>query len=1348
MNKIKFRIIVIGLFLTLFVRNGYCQENQKNLDLTTKMPLSPEAFSLFKFTEIPVSNTTGIPNITIPIHTIKLKDFELPISLDYHSSGIRIDEIASSVGLGWALNAGGMITSQVFGLPDLLNNREYVEPQNRRLDQFANFSGSCGLSNNMDYNFINDYYISSYRMDTQPDIFYYKYGNSSGKFFIANDGTINTMPQVPIKIIRETNYKFIIIDENGNKYIYDVEGLDRSSSATFSPYPIFEGGSNISESPSFYLSKIETINNEVINFNYINQYYEYRLPNNYSRYKRHPIINTDSQLPIFAESETQTIMSTYGKVLKTITTNTSENIEFIYENCPRLDTPSTNISNGNIPLTGGFALNGIIVKNGNTSIASYTLKQDYFNLNNYEPCVTQSTGSNRLKLVSVKKNGENPYLFEYNQNTELPDRLGDSFDHWGFLKSYGSKYSLDYEYNFYDGLDREPELEYTKLGVLNKIVYPTGGYSVFEYELNQYYGVKNNLVINPPILKQEGLYLYGPQIGNTLIDPQYLSLDIIIPTDIISGSLFVTITKPDVVYQDDSNWMSYNITNRDTNQLIDWGSVYNPITNELYLLGGNYRLELSGVFVGGGISVRWHERNIENIQNIGTFNTGGLRVKNIKTFDNQINNTLLLRKSYKYFKFDEISHSSGKIISDPKYSYFIEKNDVHCWSDPICTFPGGPTLLHKTSVLYHSQNSRNILPLNGMQGYHIMYTDVRILEDENSTNGFVDYKYSFAEDDFSYFNIKNTPATSYDFKRGNLIEQTFYKKSSINADFIKVRDIKYDYKYNFTEADSNQFFSNALMPNEKHGFGFQINFLNIETNCSKSSAQCQQLQTEVEIGYYKLYSIWKYLKKTTESTFDINGQNPITTTTNYFYDNPEHLQLTRTEVATSDGKQVQTRTMYPDDVTSTTYLGLDALTVDEKAAIDQLKKGVQHRISEPIQVATQVKDLVGTVLSENTQRTNYKDWNGLVLPESIKTLKGTFNESTNPSETRIRFLSYYPNGNVKEVSKEDGTPIVYLWGYQQTQPIAKIENATYAQVQSAIAVSPYFTTVEAIQLKSDLDNDRTVGTTGSEGILRTALASLRSSLLNSQVTTYTYDPLIGVTSITDPSGYTVYYVYDTFNRLQYIKNKEGEVIEQYRYNYKKEALLASTSSSSSSVNAGQSVTFTTSATGGSGSFTYKWTVSNASLNQVYTNTTGVLTLTTGSSHAPNFTAVCEVTDTQTQEVVTTTTQIAVSVGYATLSVGYISEYPSGSIWVGDYKIYTIDVTGGSGNYGYVWSKTNNQSHYPLSSTVNNVGVDVTVYDCYFYTITCVVTDLTTNESVTRWQDYYVSSGCREGEVEQ
>lgn len=68
---------------------------------------TPNAASLGKYGDIPVSHHTGVTNISIPIYTIQEGDINLPISLDYHSSGIKVDEVASWIGLGWSLNVGG-----------------------------------------------------------------------------------------------------------------------------------------------------------------------------------------------------------------------------------------------------------------------------------------------------------------------------------------------------------------------------------------------------------------------------------------------------------------------------------------------------------------------------------------------------------------------------------------------------------------------------------------------------------------------------------------------------------------------------------------------------------------------------------------------------------------------------------------------------------------------------------------------------------------------------------------------------------------------------------------------------------------------------------------------------------------------------------------------------------------------------------------------------------------------------------------------------------------------------------------------------------------------------------------
>lgn len=83
------------------------------------IPSSPNVSSLGKFMDIPVSYYTGTPSVTIPVYTFKNADTEHPISIQYHGSGIRVEEEASQVGLGWALHAGGTIRRQIRGRDDL-----------------------------------------------------------------------------------------------------------------------------------------------------------------------------------------------------------------------------------------------------------------------------------------------------------------------------------------------------------------------------------------------------------------------------------------------------------------------------------------------------------------------------------------------------------------------------------------------------------------------------------------------------------------------------------------------------------------------------------------------------------------------------------------------------------------------------------------------------------------------------------------------------------------------------------------------------------------------------------------------------------------------------------------------------------------------------------------------------------------------------------------------------------------------------------------------------------------------------------------------------------------------------
>lgn len=55
---------------------------------------------------------------------------------------------------------------------------------------------------------------------------------------------------------------------------------------------------------------------------------------------------------------------------------------------------------------------------------------------------------------------------------------------------------------------------------------------------------------------------------------------------------------------------------------------------------------------------------------------------------------------------------------------------------------------------------------------------------------------------------------------------------------------------------------------------------------------------------------------------------------------------------------------------------------------------------------------------------------------------------------------------------------------------------------------------------------------------------------SARMTTYTYDPLVGMTSETDENNVTTFYEYDAFNRLKCIKDQFGNIRKSYIYHYK------------------------------------------------------------------------------------------------------------------------------------------------------------------------------------------------------
>lgn len=157
-----------------------------------------------------------------------------------------------------------------------------------------------------------------------------------------------------------------------------------------------------------------------------------------------------------------------------------------------------------------------------------------------------------------------------------------------------------------------------------------------------------------------------------------------------------------------------------------------------------------------------------------------------------------------------------------------------------------------------------------------------------------------------------------------------------------------------------------------------------------------------------------------------------------------------------------------------------------------------------------------------------------------------------------KFDLYDDKGNLLQSTK-NGLSTTYIYGYKQLYPIAKIVGATYDQVMTAMGEVPTTNTSYLnlnIVKKSDLDKDQT-----TENDLITALDSFRkeANLAGYAVTTFTYNPLVGVTSVTPPSGMREVYVYEAVtNKLKEVKRMEKDAsgndvyrtLKEYEYHYK------------------------------------------------------------------------------------------------------------------------------------------------------------------------------------------------------
>ncbi|MFT3750116.1 MAG: DUF5977 domain-containing protein [Agriterribacter sp.] len=592
-NFIKRNLVTTVLLFALGVKA------QQNYSIPA-MPKSPNVAAMDRYGTFGVNFYRGLPEISIPLYEIKTKSFSIPLTLSYHASGIKVNDVASWVGLGWSVSGGAYIGRSVRGTADEVSsgftNRNYFLTPVSQIDP----------TTPVGYNYLKALFNMN-DPDPEPDAFTYNIPGKFGHFFYKDHlSDAVFIPQAQLKIGRYPNvnpYSYTLIDDNGNKYFFgNLNTLDIEYSI------VQNGGTSNSYASTYLVSKmISADEKDSIRYTY-NAANGVQLSVETDDYA---VIQDNFTAAVggasvpgssVTEAYTNVTRSSEQKLLQKIEYENGK-IEFVLSAQNREDLSSKLLDKINIyeKSKSGYVLLKII-----------DFYYGYFS-------GTNNTKRLRLDSVSVLPASgleKQVYRFTYNENEPLPAiGLSKSIDYWGY---YNGKPNItlmpgrmvqyqtapgDGTYVRIGGMPggRDPDPTKVQLGILNRIQYPTGGYSIFLYEPNYYQGGGNiNLgggvriksilsydgVGNVPIVKS---YRYGvvegDESGSGLLN-SVNSLhfpEIITPVDHIIQIPQTTSFILDYTYR--SRYLPSQP--RLDNKVFDETNVYYPFVTEYYGNPGN-----------------------------------------------------------------------------------------------------------------------------------------------------------------------------------------------------------------------------------------------------------------------------------------------------------------------------------------------------------------------------------------------------------------------------------------------------------------------------------------------------------------------------------------------------------------------------------------------------------------------------------------------------------------------------------------------------------------------------------------------------------------------------------------
>jgi hypothetical protein len=1053
---------------------------------------------------------------------------QLPISLSYHSSGIKVDQEATSVGLGWTLHAGGSIARIVRDVEDQNDPYGFLYT-GANLPNINPIEGTVVAGGYADNSSMLQWFKNA--KDKDPDLFNMTTNALSAQFSLDNHGKYvsATLDSLDFNV-DISNRTIIVRDRTGNIYRFgkslaNVNAYEETSTLIQGSAKQYLSGFHLTEMISADLA-------DTISFSYkTNSYNENRIISSTRRVLNAGLgLSMIDQVGVNFEGISHNYLSTTIPNAQIIDRITFRNGYIQFES----PEDRQDISNASISTPSKARIKGFSVFDRSGSLIQSVLfeNNDYFDrtgvgsaIDGYKTPTAQERKSLKLNAVKFLDNTGafvNDYQIEYD-TVPLPPRNTASQDFWGYFNGSGSQTIIPktfYQNSAtgkpeYYGEDRNTDFNYMKAASLRKVKFPTGGYNIYDYEPNYYLlpqQAQNQLEqdVHVSVLAADRLttcdpsYMAGASsigsvdftvdrpLGNNGTANLYVMFsDFLVPNG--QKMTFKLIDLTSSISHDFERTMSSSNQPLVFNQSVTLqeGRTYRLLANTNGVKGSNMSM-CNSPYIQAGITYRSWVPSTAN--QVLPKQAGGLRIKSVSSFDN---GQLIGKKSYEYGEggYGANNIGVGTLITDPSKNYY---------NYPLLYFHL-PSQASLKNVLWFTSDSQIELGQNG--GNPVSYakvTEKQLNALDQSSNGKTEYYFDnvvrFSDPKSStYFPYEMAMFPTWG-SSGDLTKKKTYLQSG--QSYIPLQTVEYTYGQTVEKRIKTL-----------RNFEVEPDVYNAHTN---GQGGLGYIDNNPQRFYRYNYFISRGRKlKTREVVKNYVGGIQVDSTERTFQYSP-YYDIKKESYLNSRSEMVELSHKYTSDLD---YPILKAKNI----------------VSLPVQTEQTTSGKVG-------EGTINKYNNDGLLTETYRALTGSSpgaytSASSVPGYYQLdRTLGYEDlYRNIRSVTPAHGPPTLFLWSYHNMYPIAEIKGSDYPTVEGLLGAG-------AIASFGKRANP-------SATDIQNLLSPLRSPSSGAHVTSYTYRPLVGMASQTDPKDMTTYYEYDSFQRLQNIKDQGGNIVKNYAYNY-------------------------------------------------------------------------------------------------------------------------------------------------------------------------------------------------------